>query len=175
MMSNYDMFESRGSSRSSRPRSLCARCGNLKEGRQQSPGRGSWREKGRELSLEVHGREGRRRNSSSESSNGRQRTSPLHCYIVPNGRTSTTTYSESFRSPTNQPLGTRHSRSVPSSPVSASPLWSPMSASPRSTPTYRQDNTQALLSKVPARLQNALPAAGKPSNTTYRDHFTWMS
>ncbi|KAH9520122.1 hypothetical protein Btru_060047 [Bulinus truncatus] len=165
-----------GSRRDSRPRSLCARCGNIREIRAPSPGRGAWRDAGRSLSLEVHGREGRRRNSSSESSVGRQKASPLHCYIAPvhdqKAPLSTTTYRESYRSPTNQPAGLRHFKSVPSSPVPASPLWSPMSASPRETPSFRQEDTRALLAKVPARLQSVQPA-GKV--TTYRDHFNWMS
>ncbi|KAK0057878.1 F-box/LRR-repeat protein 4 [Biomphalaria pfeifferi] len=172
----------KGSRRDSRPRSLCARCGNIRELRPESPGRSAWRDAGRSLSLEVHGREGRRRNSSSESSNGRQRGSPLHCYIVPinsqnsSAARSTTTYRESFQKPPNQPTPSRYSRSVPSSPVPASPLWSPLSASPRGTPTYnRQESTQALLSKVPSRLQSSqsMQPAGKV--TTYRDHFNWFS
>uniref|UniRef100_A0A2C9K7T4 Uncharacterized protein n=1 Tax=Biomphalaria glabrata TaxID=6526 RepID=A0A2C9K7T4_BIOGL len=71
---------------------------------------------------------------------------------------------ESFQKPPNQPTPSRYSRSVPSSPVPASPLWSPLSASPRGTPTYnRQESTQALLSKVPSRLQSSqsMQPAGK--------------
>ncbi|XP_059174321.1 uncharacterized protein LOC131954562 [Physella acuta] len=170
-----DNYVTRGLRRGSRPRSLCARCGSLQERRSASPGRSGWRDAGKGLSLEINGREGRKRNLSTGG--GERPTSQKHCYIVPIGQgvASTTTYRESFQTPPHQISGTRHARSVPSSPVSSSPLWSPVT--PNTAPVSSRPNTAPVRPSTQllvTRLQQ-VQAAGKPSNTTYRDHYTWLS
>ncbi|XP_035827270.1 putative protein TPRXL isoform X2 [Aplysia californica] len=137
-----------------RPRSLCARCSTGRTNRQHtSPGRAAWvaGEKGRGLSIEREGREGRsnrRRHASASNGDAGGQRSPSYCYVVPlsegaNGATSrgssSTTYREDFKSPRDPKSARdlflkRQIQSNPSSPVSSSP-WATSPSSPATTPS----------------------------------------
>uniref|UniRef100_A0A0B7BLI5 Uncharacterized protein n=1 Tax=Arion vulgaris TaxID=1028688 RepID=A0A0B7BLI5_9EUPU len=181
-----EFYNGRDNRRPSRP--FCARCGNLVDDSRVIPSRTSWAEKGRGLSLEIDGKEGRqvsRRHSSGNLRIDNQRKSPMHCYIIPltnetNGTsTPTSTYRESFGSPSGSQQNSRHARSTPTSPVSTLSPWSSTSSSsptpffPRRQSMFSTD-VQSLLSRVPSTPRNK-EASFERHSTTYRDHFTWIS
>ncbi|BFY97865.1 hypothetical protein BsWGS_00905 [Bradybaena similaris] len=183
-----EFYNGRARRQSSGPRSFCARCGNaVEDARVASPGRGSWADKKHNLSLEIDGREGRevrRRHSSTSGGSSKQRGSPLHCYIIPvnNGAgpaagATTSTYKESFRSPSRSQSGSRQVRSTPSSPVSTLSPWSSVTSSsfsPAPSPGTPQTSSSDTSSKAPQRFRGRDSSLDR-INTTYKDHFTWLS
>uniref|UniRef100_A0A0B6YNQ8 Uncharacterized protein n=1 Tax=Arion vulgaris TaxID=1028688 RepID=A0A0B6YNQ8_9EUPU len=114
------------------------------------------------------------------------RSSPTHCYIIPitnkqgsSPGASSTTYRESFRSPSGNQGFSRRVASAPSSPISAAPMLpSLLTRSTYTSSTSRQSPMQSdastLLSSLPSRHNSRDSSFGR-SNTTYRDHFTWLS